>query len=168
MHIYTGGREMKYICALFVVYDMEKAKYFYVRILGQKIKYDFGENVTFEGDFALHEKEHFRGLLGNLTINKGSNSSELYFEYDDLEELEDKLKRENVEFIHEMKEQPWRQRVLRIYDPSKNIIEIGESLEYLAYRLWKEGKTKDEIGQITNMGKEFAKMAIEKIEDKKK
>lgn len=97
---------MKYICALFVVDDMEKAKYFYVRILGQKIKYDFGENVTFEGDFALHEKEHFRGLLGSLMINKGSNSSELYFEYDDLEELEDKLKRENVEFIHEMKEQP--------------------------------------------------------------
>lgn len=158
---------MKYICALFVVDDMEKSKDFYVRILGQKIKYDFGENVTFEGDFALHEKEHFRGLLGNLMINKGSNCSELYFEHDNLKELEDKLKRENVEFIHEMTEQPWRQRVLRIYDPSKNIIEIGESLEYLAYRLWKEGKTEDEIGQITNLGKEFARMAIMKFEEPK-
>lgn len=47
------------------------------------------------------------------------------------------------------------QRVLRIYDSSKNIIEIGESMEYLVYRLWKKGKTKEEIGEITNMGIEF-------------
>ncbi|WP_252187569.1 glyoxalase/bleomycin resistance/dioxygenase family protein [Anaeromonas gelatinilytica] len=74
-------------------------------------------------------------MLPILLLYKPSCNSELYFEYDDLEELQSKLKKEKVEFIHEMREQPWRQRVLRIYDPSKNIIEVGESLEYLSYRL---------------------------------
>ncbi|MFW6311836.1 MAG: VOC family protein [Nanoarchaeota archaeon] len=153
---------MRYVCALFVVDDIEESKDFYVNTLEQKIKYDFGENVTFEGDFALHEKNHFSGLIGNRLIYKPANNSELYFEYDNLEVLQNKLKKEKVEFIHEMKEQPWRQRVLRFYDPSKNIIEIGESIEYLAYRLWQEGKTIEEIGEITNMGIDNANEIIEK------
>ncbi|MFW6389576.1 MAG: VOC family protein [Halanaerobiales bacterium] len=159
---------MKYKCALFVVDDIEEAKDFYVRLLGQKIKYDFGENVTFEGDFALHEKEHFQSLLGEHEIKNNANCSELYFEDNDLKQLEEKLIQENVEFVHKVREQPWRQRVMRIYGPSKNIIEIGESLEYLAYRLRNEGKSEEEIGQITNMDKNFVKKAVKKFNQVKK
>lgn len=41
-----------------------------------------------------------------------------------------------------------------------NIIEVGESLEYLSFRLSKEGKTVEEISQIINMPKEFVKENI--------
>ena len=63
----------------------------------------------------------------------------MYFEYDNIEKIERKLIENDVVFIHKIREQPWRQRVIRFYDPDKNIIEVGESLEFLAYRLFKEG-----------------------------
>lgn len=154
---------MKYKCALFVVDNIEKAKNFYIEILGQEIKYDFGESVTFKGDFAIHEKKHFSYLLEGLAIHKNPNNSELYFEYDDLEQLENKLEKEKVEFIHQVKEQPWRQKVLRFYDIDKNIIEVGESLEHLVYRLWNEGKSYEEIGEVTDMDNEFVEESIKKF-----
>jgi hypothetical protein len=32
-----------------------------------------------------------------------------------------------VEYVHPLREQPWRQRVVRFYDPDHHIIEVGES-----------------------------------------
>lgn len=155
---------MKYICPLIVVEDIKVSREFYEVMLGQKIKYDFGENITFEGDFALHLRSHFSELIGGKPITKGSNGFELYFEHDDIENLVEKLKRNNVEFLHEAREQPWRQKVARFYDPDGHIIEIGESLEFLSFRLSMEGKTTDEIARIITMPVDFVTKAIELIQ----
>lgn len=157
---------LKYICSLFTVNDIEESKRFYTEVLNQKIKYDFGENITFEGDFALHKREHFSHLIDKSLIS-ASNNSELYFEYDNLSALQNRLEKEEVEFLHKIKEQPWRQQVLRFYDPSKNIIEVGESIEHLAFRLWKEGKSMEKIGELTNMGKDFAEKSIKAYSNRK-
>lgn len=154
---------MKFICALVTVSNMERARRFYEDILNQKVKYDFGENVTYHGDFAIHLGSHFENLLDNKKIIYGNHSFELYFEEDKIEELVDQLKSNNVEFIHELREQPWRQKVVRFYDPDKNIIEIGESLEYLSFRLFKEGMSLEDISKTTNLPVEFTKMSIDKI-----
>jgi hypothetical protein len=69
--------------------------------------------------------------------------------------------RQTIAFIHETREQPWRQRVARFYDPDKNIIEVGESLEYLSFRLSKEGKSLEEISKLTGMPGEFVEKSIE-------
>ena len=45
---------MRYICPLIVVSDIKRSRQFYESLLGQKVKYDFGENVQFEGDFSIH------------------------------------------------------------------------------------------------------------------
>jgi catechol 2,3-dioxygenase-like lactoylglutathione lyase family enzyme len=153
---------MKYVCSLFVVEDIAASRDFYARVLGQKVSADFGQNVAFEGGFAIHERRHFEGLIGNRRIAKRGNDAELYFEDDEIARIEAALKEEKVDFVHGMREQPWRQRVLRFYDPDGHIVEIGESMEYLAYRLSKEGKTEEEIGSITMMGAAFARAAIEK------
>ena len=50
---------MKYICPLIVVKDIEASRNFYENVLGQKLKYDFGENITYEGDFSIHLEEHY-------------------------------------------------------------------------------------------------------------
>jgi len=152
---------MNFICSLFVVNDMKEAKDFYVGVLGQKILQDLGENVFFEGPFALHEKNHYKSLIGDLTITSPSNGAELYFEEDNLEKVQEKLKKTGVNFIHEIREQPWRQQVLRIYDPSYNIIEIGESLNYTTYRLWQEGLSVNEIGQTLSMSIKEVKKSLE-------
>jgi hypothetical protein len=106
---------------------------------------------------------HFSKLIDDKTILKESNSFELYFEYDDIENFSKKLKSRNVEFVHDVREQPWRQKVVRFYDPDKNIIEVGESLEFLSFRLSMEGKTIEEISKITSLPASFILESIKQM-----
>ena len=151
---------MKYMCVLITVDNISKSRELYEKILGQKVVTDFGENIGFEGGFALHKKEHFKELINNKVIIEGSNSFELYFEEDNLVELEKKLDLEGFELIHKIKEQPWRQQVMRFYDYDKNIIEVGERLEHEAYRLYLEKKSIEEIMKITYLPREMVEKGI--------
>jgi len=94
-------------------------------------------------------------LINNKDIIVGANNVELYFECDNIEQIVEKLKIEQVEFVHELQEQPWKQLVVRFYDPDKNIIEIGESMEHLIFRLYKKNHSTDEIVKMTGLNKEF-------------
>lgn len=154
---------MKFICPLMVVSDMPRARHFYEQVLNQTMKYDFGENVTYHGDFAIHLQSHFGALIDNKPIQSGGNNFELYFEENDLLPLVQNLKLHNVEFVHELREQPWRQRVVRFYDPDQNIIEIGESMEFLCYRLHHEGLSILEIARATSMPESFVEASITQL-----
>jgi hypothetical protein len=44
-----------------------------------------------------------------------------------------------IVFIHDIQEQPWGQRVMRLYDPDGNVLEIGETMESTAWRLYQQG-----------------------------
>lgn len=151
----------KFVCPLLVVADMQRARNFYEKLLGQKVIMDFGENITFEGNFALHLQSHFAQLIDGKEIAFGVNNFEIYFEFDDMESLNERLVDYGVELAHPMREQPWRQRVVRFYDPDRHIIEVGESMEHLCYRLHNEGKTIAEIEKITMMPGEFVKTALD-------
>ncbi len=154
---------MKFICPLIAVSDMERSKKFYQDLLDQKIKYDFGENVTFEGDFAIHLDTHFQSLIDQKPLRQGGHNFELYFEYDDVEKAVKKLEDAGVAFVHEMREQPWHQRVVRFYDPDRHIIEIGESMEHLCYRLHSEGLSPDDISKITGLPIEFVTGSVKQF-----
>ena len=143
---------------------MKVARDFYENILDQKVKYDFGESVTFHGDFAIHLQSHYKNLIDNREVNSGGNNFELYFESDKIELIVEKLMENDILFVHELREQPWRQKVARFYDPDKNIIEIGETLEHLSYRLRKEDLSFEQISKITNMPIDFLIDSIKKYE----
>lgn len=64
--------------------------------------------------------------------------------------------------MHEIKVQPWQQKVLRIFDPDKNIIEIGESLTNVCIRLKNEGKNIKEIMQLTSLSENYINEALKK------
>lgn len=151
---------MKYICPLLVVSNLKRSRDFYEQLLRQKVKADFGENITFEGDFSLHLKNHYSSLIEDKEISFGGNNAELYFEYDDVGGIAEELSANGVEFIHPVREQPWRQKVMRFYDPDRHIIEIGESMENLCLRLLREGKTEKEVSRITYMPIEFVQSII--------
>ena len=139
---------IKFVCPLIVVTDMERSKEFYTDILGQSISMDAGENVTFQEGFSLHERSHFARLIDLDPTDlpaPASMDKELYFEADDLDTLFERLKEEDVRFLHEVREQPWMQRVIRIFDPDGNIIEIGETIEHMVRRLLERGLTPEEI-----------------------
>lgn len=154
---------MKYICPLLVVSDIKRSRKFYEEVLGQKVKADYGENVSYEGDFAIHLDSHYSGLIDGKAIAHGGHNFELYFEEDALEQLAEKLAGKGVELVHPLREQPWRQKVLRFYDPDRHIIEIGESFEHLCSRLKEEGKSVEEIMKITYMPEDFINQAIQKF-----
>ena len=154
--------KVKFICPLLVVADMQRARRFYETVLGLNVIVDFGENITFEGNFALHQQTHFQSLIDGKDIESGGNDFELYFEYDDMDEINIRLNNNQVELVHPMREQLWRQRVVRFYDPDRHIIEIGESMEFLCYRLHREGLSSEVISQTTMMPEPFVKAGIEK------
>ena len=70
--------------------------------------------------------------------------------------------------VHELREQPWRQKVVRFYDLDNNIIEIGETMEHLSFRLKKENLSNEQISKITNMPIDFVIDSIEQYEQKNK
>ena len=154
--------ELKYICPLITVKDIEKSKEFYEYVLKQEIELDLGENVAFKGGVAIHDMEHFQNLTGkSLSTKISKDFMELYFELDEIEELESKLESLNAEFVHKIREQPWGQRVMRFYDPDKYIIEVGEPLEFVVKRFAAQGFSLEEISEKSSMPVEFVKMVLD-------
>lgn len=154
---------MRFICPLIVVNDIETSRDFYEKVLSQKVQCDFGENVSFEGGFAIHLKSHFSDLIGinKIEIVQKSNNSELYFEEDDLDSFLQKLKGiDSVKYVHELKEQPWGQRVIRFYDPDMHIVEVGEPMESVVKRFLSKGLSIEETVKLTLMPEEFIRQCL--------
>ena len=155
---------LKFISPLIVVEDIATSRRFYEDYLGQKVLFDFGEDVQFEGGFSIHQKAHFQTLLGDerrYPITLKSNAGELYFETNEMEAAQARLKQSGAEFIHEIKEQPWGQRAMRLYDLDGHILEIGESMESAIVQLHDQGLSVDEIVKKTGMPKEIVEGAVD-------
>jgi catechol 2,3-dioxygenase-like lactoylglutathione lyase family enzyme len=153
---------LKFDAPLIVVNDMSRSRYFYEQLLGQKVKFDFGPNVPFEG-FSIHLKSHFQSLLGDAEhypVTQKAHWGELYFETDELEPIYQRLTEAGVEFIHPICEQPWGQRVMRFYDPDGHIIEIGETMEAVVWRFHEQGFSVDRISEKSGMPREFIEGVI--------
>jgi catechol 2,3-dioxygenase-like lactoylglutathione lyase family enzyme len=155
---------MKYLGPLIVVEEIAPARKFYEELLGQRVQMDFGVNVSFEGNLAIHQKAHYQSLLGDadqFPIAKKTHNFELYFEAEDLAEVDRRLKEAGIRYVHEIREQPWGQRVLRAYDPDDHIVEIGETMEAVCIRYYQQGMTVEQVNQRTGMPVEFVQRALE-------
>ncbi|QZY56440.1 VOC family protein [Crassaminicella profunda] len=154
---------MKFKCPLIVVNNMHVARNFYENILNQKVKYDFGENVMYEGDFAIQLKSHFANMI---TINQGDiaikpNNFELYFEEENIDSFIERLKNTNgLKYIHNLIEHPWGQKVIRFYDPDMHIIEVGESMESVVKRFLSQGLSVEETAKRTQHPIEFVRKCL--------
>jgi hypothetical protein len=63
---------MRFICPFIVVNNIEASINFYENVLNQKVQCNFGENVSFEGGFAIHLKSHFSDLEPLRKVNNGT------------------------------------------------------------------------------------------------
>ena len=86
----------------------------------------------------------------------------IYFESGDVDALYKRLTVEAVKVIHSIVEQPWGQRVFRVYDPDNHIIEFAESMASVVLRLDKKGFSLEEIAEKSLMPMEFIKMVLQK------
>jgi len=157
---------MKYKCALFVVNDVRESRKFYEEILDQVVKYDFGENITFEGDFAIQEKISFSNMASvdvDSMVRK-SNNTEIYFEADDIDHYVNRIVESTyeIEFIHKIVEHPWGQRVIRFYDLDDHIVEIGESMERVIFRFLDKGYSIEETAKTSQHPESFVRECVER------
>ncbi|BCZ47283.1 glyoxalase [Clostridium gelidum] len=149
---------MKFTCPLIAVSDLEASKKFYKEVLGQEILLDLGWNVTFSGIFAIQLNFADIVSIDKKTVMKRSHNFELYFEEDDFDAFIEHLKKfEEIEYVHQPKKYEWQQRVVRIYDPDKHIIEIGESMAVIAKRYLNQGLSIEETANIIQHPIEFVK-----------
>ncbi len=142
---------------------MEVSRAFYEEVLGQKVGYDLGENVSFEGGFAIHLRSHFSGLVGirESDVVSGSHNAELYFEEDDLDAFLERLKgMDSVKYVHGVIEQPWGQRAIRLYDPDLHIVEVGEPMESVARRFLGRGFSVEETARRISTPEEFVRQCV--------
>lgn len=140
---------MRYGGTLISVSDMAKSRNFYEKVMEQKIILDLGVHVSFENGLSL--QSNYEELVGEkLEMLLKPNNFQLYFEVEDLDYWEAKLKStEGIEFIHASKEYPWGQRVMRFYDYDKYIIEVSESMESVAKRFLAQGLSVEETAERT-------------------
>jgi predicted enzyme related to lactoylglutathione lyase len=143
--------DIQFSSTVLFVKDIEASRKFYEGLLGQKVLIDHGVTLGFEKGFSLWHTEHAFPILFDASSGQedklGSECFELYFETEDLEAAWDKISVAGVEIMHPMSEQPWGQRVFRIFDPDGNIIEIGEPLPQVVIRLLSQGMIEEEIAE---------------------
>ena len=151
---------MKFHSSVIFVNDIEKSKDFFIRILNQKIEHDFGKNVIFKGGLTIWEIQQEHIICKKLDTKNSSNKMELYFEDEFIEKVRDILLKENVEFLHEIQEEPWGQRTIRFFDPDNHLIEIGEPLETFGNNLNIKGLSSEQISEKTGIPIETVKQLL--------
>ena len=137
---------------LIVVKDIEKSKAFYRDLFGLAVVTDFGGNVILTEGLVLQEQAIWEGFV-EREATYGGNDAELYFEENDIDSFLEKLEHSSypIEYVNPSMEHDWGQRVIRIYDPDRHIIEIGESMEYVARRFLRQGMSAEQVAEKTQL-----------------
>lgn len=149
---------LRFTCPLIAVSDLEASKQFYEKVLGQRIVLDLGWNVTFSGGFAIQFNFADIVSVDKESVMKRSHNFELYFEEEDFDSFIEHLKQfDDIKHVHQPKKHDWQQRVVRIYDPDKHIIEVGESMEAIARRFLDQGVSVEETAKKIQHPVEFVK-----------
>ncbi len=155
---------MVFTGTVITVDDIVLSRKFYEEVLGQKVILDFGANIAFEGGASLLEKGTWCEFINKdaKQIISLSNSFELYFEEDNFDDFMQRMKEyQGIEYVHETKEFPWGQRVIRFYDPDHHIIEVGESMKTVIRKFIKMGLSVEETVERTQHPIEFVESCLE-------
>ena len=154
---------MSFLSAIIVVEDIPTSRKLYEGILGLKVTADFGiYNVGYEGGLSLYRKTFFEELTGKPVEAGRHHNLAVYFEIDGLEAMEKKIAENGFEFIHRIREQPWKQRTFRCYDRDGHVLEIAERMDATIRRLFEAGNPLEEIARMTGYTVEQVKQELEK------
>ena len=137
---------MKYTCTVISVTDINAARKFYEDLFGLELYQDYGINVSFTCGLALQQDFDWLVNLPKESIVKKPNNAELCFEEQDFDGFLDKLKKyPHIEYLGEVVEHSWGQRVIRFYDIDGHIIEVGEDMKTVIKRFLISGMTMEEV-----------------------
>ena len=137
---------MKHVCMLISVADINAARKFYEDLFGLEVFQDYGRNIAFTCGLALQQDFDWLVDLPKEKVLKKSNNAEIVFEEQDFDAFLNKLKAySDIEYLGEVIEHSWGQRVIRFYDLDSHIIEVGEDMKMVIKRFLDSGMTMEEI-----------------------
>ena len=137
---------MKYTCTVISVVDISAARNFYEDLFGLEVYQDYGKNIAFTCGLALQQDFDWLVNLPKEKILKKSNNAEIVFEEQDFDSFLNKLKEyPDIEYLGEVFEHSWGQRVIRFYDLDGHIIEVGEDMKTVIKRFLVSGMTMEEV-----------------------
>lgn len=145
---------------LIAVKNMEESKKFYQNILGMNVVGDFGANVQLDGGLFLQTLDTWSSFINNKEIYLKNNAGELYFEVSDIDEFYKRLQVANMEYVHELLEHSWGQRVVRFYDPNHHIIEVAEDMSMVVKRFVHNGMTMEQIAERMDVPVDYVKECL--------
>jgi len=154
---------IKYESAVIIVKDIAVSRRFYEDLLDQEVAMDFGPNVSFAGGaFSIWQVGHAHEILfGEPGDRVGEGEMEIYFEASDIESVLARFEEAGVEFVHSLREQPWGQRVVRVYDPDRHIVEVGEPMPVVIERFLAQGLSVEQTTERTSMPVEVVQKVAE-------
>ena len=128
-----------------------QSRAFYRDVLGLETSIDSGTHVMFTCGLSIWEAAFARQLVfgADPVDHEPSFSHELCFDCLELDAAQELLQANNVTFVHEIRKQPWEQRVLRLRDPDGRYLEIGEPLHQTVKRVFDETGSREETAQRT-------------------
>lgn len=140
---------MKYSGTLLCVSDIKRAKEFYETLFGCEVGMDLGVHVAFTNGVFLQQEDSWLEFIhqNRNALSYGGNDAELYFDEPDIDAFVRKLDASHVELVHPLKEHGWGQRVVRLYDPDRHIIEVGEHMGVVARRFMANGMSREEAAK---------------------
>ena len=137
---------MKYMCMLISVADINAARNFYEDLFRLEVFQDYGRNIAFTCGLALQQDFDWLVNLPKEKVLNKSNNAEIVFEEQDFDGFLNKLKEyPDIEYLGEVLEHSWGQRVIRFYDLDGHIIEVGEDMKMVIKRFLASGMNMEEI-----------------------
>ena len=112
-------------------------------------------NKTLTGGLCLQTLDTWTGLIGSDAVSFSGNDAEIYFEEDLFDAFAEKLAGLDIHYVHPVKEHNWGQRVVRIYDPDRHIIEVGENLQAVCRRFLNSGMTPEQVSERMDVPLKF-------------
>ena len=137
---------MKHVCMLISVADINAARKFYEDLFGLEVFQDYGRNIAFTCGLALQQDFDWLVDLPKEKILKKSNNAEIVFEEQDFDGFLNRLKEyPDIEYLGEVIEHSWGQRVIRFYDLDGHIIEVGEDMKVVIKRFLDSGMSMEDV-----------------------
>ncbi len=150
---------MKYVCTVISVADISAARKFYEELFGLEVYQDYGRNIAFTCGLALQQDFDWLVSIPKEKVLKKSNNAEVVFEEQDFDGFLNRLKEyPEIEYLGEVIEHSWGQRVIRFYDLDGHLIEVGEDMKMVVRRFLNTGMTMEEVSErmdvsIEDLGK---------------
>ena len=150
---------MKYVCTVISVADNGTARKFYEELFGLEVYQDYGKNIAFSCGLALQQDFDWLVSIPKEKVLKKSNNAEVVFEEQDFDGFLNRLKEyPEIEYLGEVIEHSWGQRVIRFYDLDGHLIEVGEDMKMVVRRFLNTGMTMEEVSErmdvsIEDLGK---------------